>query len=56
MKWFLLNIIYNILIFFINIYNFNLKLGEVVSGLIWPVAMVQMGTMIDNPWTSGLDK
>ncbi|KAG4099859.1 DUF726-domain-containing protein [Neocallimastix lanati (nom. inval.)] len=31
-------------------------LGGVVSGLIWPVAMVQMGTMIDNPWTSGLDK
>lgn len=31
-------------------------LGGVVSGLIWPVAMVQMGTMIDNPWTAGLDK
>ncbi|ORX44367.1 DUF726-domain-containing protein [Piromyces finnis] len=31
-------------------------LGGVVSGLIWPVALVQMGTMIDNPWTSGLDK
>lgn len=31
-------------------------LGGVVTGLIWPVAMVQMGTMIDNPWTAGLDK